>query len=176
MSINRLNRICFKTLFVLLSYPGLSQKITGTIYFIDNEKNQSYTLVSTVVEQKLCDSLGYFQIKRSNRYDLLTIMPSPEYIPVKIYHFPDSISTLKLDSIPIFNQPETGIPIINFKSKRASRKFFKNLARKQDIQRQETITAIRNSWISVNGKRIPLLLQQKSDTWIILIDLSRECL
>lgn len=172
---NRLNRILLPVFFALLSNACFTQQVEGFVRFADHGTAYTFTGISSGIDRTLCDSIGHFQIKLSSISDTLTISPFPKYIRVKIYHFPDSINNLKLDSIPLFIQPDMGIPIVHFKSKRASKKFFKNLAKEQDTLKQETMTAIRNSWISVNGKRVPMLLQQRSDTWLIFIDLGREC-
>ncbi len=123
-------------LFVFTLMPtviAFSQTITGNVVTIDH--SSPYALVNVQYgEQKVtCDSLGYFTLNNVDVGDTLEIIPFPLYRKVKIYNFQFTNDSVNISAIPLFNISMVGSACINFRSKRAARKYYK----KQELRVKE---------------------------------------
>ena len=133
----RLEILCF--MVILIPVFCRSQVIQGTLKFHTEYNNYNYILFKSFNEVVPCNSNGSFQVELSFNSDTIEIIPIPTYIKVKIYNLPSNLDTIQLRDIPIFKDVDEGIPIINFKNKRASKKFFRKLEKSNEIEFKKLI-------------------------------------
>ena len=145
--------ILFSIIFGL-SFSCYSQVIKGQAIAFESTAPNIFTIVVNGEAKTFCDSLGNFtltldSISQSNS---LEILPFPKFRKVTINNIPLEGDTIILNAIPLFRTRETSIPIVSFKSKRASKKHFKKLELERDKQEQIEIHKIRDYVFKWNGQ------------------------
>ena len=117
-------------LILIVCFNCKSQTIKGSLAFQNDRTEFDFTFVGLGEIKTECDSLGNFTVTShtiNDVMDTLSARPFPGYIKVKIFNIPKAADTLILSPIPLFEDIDSGLPVINFKTKRASRKYFKKL-------------------------------------------------
>ena len=163
-------------LFLLNLFNSEGQITKGSVSFEDGSTNFDFLIIEFGVTKTLCDSIGNFILKRNTvmtEMDTLIVRPFPEYIKVKVINIPSNNDTISLSRIPLFNNVDNGFPVINFKSKRASKKYFKNLEKKQQEEEAILKKEIEDSIFHWNGIGYKLRLEKDDMENIVIIDLKK---
>lgn len=156
---------------VLSSQPH-AQTIKGSLCFENEPHSFMWIGISTSLQKMQCDSLGQFQLNYAANSDVLEVFPFPgAFYKVRIINLPKTIDTLTLEAIPIYRNTGHGIPIINFKNKRSSKKYFKKLEAEQRAEEKELEVFINERSYFWNGKEYPLRLERTKESGTIYIDL-----
>lgn len=171
-----MKQLIYKLLLVwmlFVSFDSKSQTIHGNVVFTDNGHAYEFTFVKMNENKTVCDTLGYFTLGPVDQLDTLLVFPFPEYIRVKICHIP-ATENIEFENIPLFRDVEDGIPIINFKTKRASKKYFRNLEKEREhegVVLKQKIEATAFTW---NDRKYPLRLIRENGNSVVLIDLLKS--
>ncbi len=170
-----MNKLRIITIIILLTFINYSnsQTITGNVRFQSDRNNYQWTFAKIDGVKTECDSTGNFELSNINNIDTLLIIPIPIFISVCIYNFPNNIDSLHLDSIPLFKNLNRTIPIINFKSKRASKRYFKKLDKERKSEKEELIKEISNYKFLWKDRGFKLKVIESDKNLFILIDLNQ---
>lgn len=147
------------------------QVIDGSVKFLDG--NSKFSLVNVRIGENLvpCDSHGGFKFNGIINADTIEITPYPAYVKVIIINYPKNIDSLKLYSIPFFENVNKGIPMINFKNKRASKKYYKKLEKAWHIEEEELILKINHSRYIWNGKAMKVTTEKNNGILTVILNL-----
>ena len=160
-------------ILIITSY-SFSQSISGSVKFQSDRTDYTWTFVEVDGVKTECDSLGEFELNNINVNDTLEIIPIPIFINVKIYNFPKNFDSLIFNSIPLFNNVNYSTPIINFRTKRASKKYFKKFTKEKQLERDELINRIENYSYTWSGQEYKLEVIESKESLILLIDLKNK--
>ena len=166
-------KIIVTMLTMVSAFYSYSQNISGSVKFQSDRTDYSLVFVECNGVKTECDSLGEFELNSIGGNDTLEITPIPIFVNVKIYNFSSSADSLQFESIPLFQNIEQGIPIINFKSKRASRKYFKQLEKERELEKQELIKRISYYSYEWSGRVFKLEVVDSEESLTILINLNQ---
>lgn len=161
------------TFFLITISYSYSQTISGSVKFQSDRTNYSWIFIELDGVKTECDSLGEFELNNIKGNDTLVVFPFPIFIKVKIYNFSNNIDSIHFSSIPLFNNVRDVIPIINFRSKEASRKYFKQFEREKELEREQLIRRIRNYKYEWNGKEYNLEVVESEESLTILINMNQ---
>ena len=170
-------RYTIPALLLIVCFNCKSQTIQGSLVFQNDRTEFDFTFVVLGEARTECDSLGNFTVTSytiDKVMDTLTAHPFPLYIKVKIFNIPKDADTVILTPIPLFEEMDSGIPIINFKTKRASRKYFKKLNQEREkhaLDLKSEIESYRYLW---NNEEYKLELLEKDGNRTILINLDNK--
>lgn len=163
----RLEILCF--LVIMFSTFCSSQVIQGTLKFQSDHKNYNFIRIKTSNKVTSCDSNGFFQIELQNKSDTLDIIPIPNHIKVKVYNISGNLDTIKLFEIPIFMNVGEGIPIVNFRTKRTSKKFFKQFEKNRQVEIEKLDNQIKGNVYLWENKEYKLrVLRTKNETTLYI--------
>lgn len=160
-------------LIVVIVFPTfcLGQVVQGSLKFHSDYNKHNFTRIRSLKEAVSCGSNGSFQVELSNNSDTIEIIPFPTYIKVKIYNLPKNLDTIQLQDIPMFKDVDEGIPIINFKTKRASKKFFRRLEKNNKVEIEKLDKQIEQSVFIWKNKEYKLNMVRTDDERTIYINL-----
>ena len=105
--------------------------------------------------------------------DTLIVIPFPEYIKVKVINMPVSNDTVVLSGIPLFKDVDNGYPIINFNSKRATKKYFKKVEKERKVEESHLKQGVEDYVFYWKGAEYQLKLEKDSKSSLIIIDLKK---
>lgn len=159
----------------LLTFIGSAnaQTITGTVKFKYDRTNYTWTYAKMDQIKAECDSVGNFELKNINPLDTLVIIPIPISYVIKIYNFPANFSSIHFNSIPLFKAEDRGYPLINFRTKRAARKYSRKLEKERRLEREEFLKTVSNYKFFWNNKEYALEVKESGESFTILIDLDQ---
>lgn len=156
---------------IMFSTFCYGQTIQGNLKFQSYHNGYDFIIIKTSNERTTCDSNGFFQIELQYNSDTLEIIPIPDHIKVKIYNISRNSDTIELSEIPIFENVDEGIPIINFSTKRAAKKFFKQLKKKRLLEEEELDKQIEEYVYLWNKKEYKLRVLRINNETTIYINL-----
>lgn len=163
-------------LIVVIVFPTFcfGQVVQGTLKFQSDYNNYNFINIKSFNEVVPCNSSGSFQLELSFNSDTLEIVPFPAFIKVKIYNLPSNLDTIQLRDIPIFKDIDEGIPIINFKTKRASKKFFRRLEKNNKVEIEKLDKQIEQSVFVWENMEYKLIVIRNNDERTMYINLGME--
>lgn len=170
---NRLKYFVF-SLLVTMFGSLRAQTISGNIKIQAGKIDYTWIIVTNNKEKTTCDSLGQFTLRNTLNADTLKIIPFPLFTQLSIINFPSGYDSLRFDSIPLFRKPDYGYPIISFKTKRASRKYFKNREKEQHEDELELIQLVSEYVYCWNERNYKLKLVKSGVGHIVLLDLKQN--
>jgi len=162
----------FLTFYLYLSVTSVGcQVISGSIEFQDDTKEFGLTRIEISDGIVSCNRAGFFEFINVNPTDTLEVIPIPIFYNVKLFNLPNKFDTLEFLSIPIFEKIDEGIPIIHFKTKRDSKKYFKKLKKERELQEKELMMKIEEHKYFWKDQFYDLEIRKSEDSYTILIDL-----
>lgn len=162
------------TLYLLVFSTVLNgQTIKGNVQFQSDRSIYTWVFLEIDGKRTECDSIGKFELKEVHLNDTLNVNPIPIFIKVKIYNLPSNLESIELISIPLFQKVVIGHPMINFRSKRASKQYFKQVKIEKQLEEDELTKRIQDYRYIWNGNEYKLELIKSNENYTILINLNQ---
>ena len=143
----------------------------GNFKVIDSTNTFTIVDITTKYDTILKSSKEKFEINSPTQVDTISFTPSINYLATKIV-LPNNQSINNLDDIPIFKNPIELGKIINFTTKKASKKYFKDLKKKNESNLKKLKSKIDSYQYFFNGKVYSPTLKVEGNYYFICINLN----